>query len=344
MNDARYAYGVVIGRFQPFHDGHLSLVNAAFAQSDRVIIVIGSARGARTVKNPWRAEEREEMIRAALRPEHQERLDVVHVRDYFNNDNLWLSEVQGKVKEIVEDPEEEICLFGNAKDESTSYLRSFPQWQDQQPGSLQRVSATEIRRDYFEGGSDWTKLVPPPIASHMETFRSSRHFAALVEEYRYLRDYRKLWEGAPYEPTFVTTDSVVVRSGHVLAVRRRSYPGKGLLALPGGFVRPNETLLKGALRELREETKIQVKVAELRERVASVKVFDYPNRSLRGRTITHAYYIDLGEGELPRVKGSDDAERALWLPFFEAIAREEEWFEDHLHIVMHFLQSGHRAS
>lgn len=346
MNDAQYAFGVVIGRFQPFHNGHLDLINAAFAHSDQVIVVLGSARSARTTKNPWRAEEREEMIRASLRGEQLERLHIVHVRDYFNNDNLWISDVQGRVGEIVDDPEEEICLFGHAKDESTSaYLRSFPQWQEEQPTGIARtINATEIRRRYFEEEPDWSELIPEPVVAILEAFRKSSHFAGLVEEHRYLRDYRARWESAPYMPTFVTTDVVVIKSGHVLAVRRRAQPGKGLLALPGGFVKPTETLLKGAIRELKEETKIALKPSELRERVADSKVFDYPYRSLRGRTITHAYLIDLGDGDLPAVKGADDAERAMWLPFFEAIAREEEWFEDHIHIVMHFLQSGHRVS
>jgi bifunctional NMN adenylyltransferase/nudix hydrolase len=346
MNDARYAFGVVIGRFQPFHNGHLELINAAFAQCDRVIVVLGSARSARTTKNPWRAEEREEMIRASLRSEQLERLHLVHVRDYFNNDNLWISDVQGRVGEIVDDPEEEICLFGCAKDENTSaYLRSFPQWQEEQLlQSIRPIDATEIRRRYFEETDDWAELVPEPVADALRTFARGSHFDPLVEEHRYLQDYRRRWESAPFMPTFVTTDVVVVKSGHVLAVRRRAQPGKGSLALPGGFVKPNETLLRGAIRELKEETKITMKASELRERVVDTKVFDYPFRSLRGRTITHAYLIDLGTGDLPVVKGSDDAERALWLPFFEAIAREQEWFEDHIHIVMHFLQSGHRVA
>jgi bifunctional NMN adenylyltransferase/nudix hydrolase len=70
------------------------------------------------------------------------------------------------------------------------------------------------------------------------------------------------------------------------------------------------------------------------------KVFDYPKRSLRGRVITHAYLIDLGNGSLPQVKGSDDAEKAIWMPLNEFYSREEEFFEDHFHIINYFAGSA----
>ena len=61
----------------------------------------------------------------------------------------------------------------------------------------------------------------------------------------------------------------------------------------------------------------------------------HPDRSLRGRTITHAFLIELdgGTGELARVKGSDDARKAKWFTLAEVEQMEEVLFEDHKHII-----------
>ena len=136
----------------------------------------------------------------------------------------------------------------------------------------------------------------------------------------------------------MTVDAVVVQSGHILLVKRGDMPGKGQLALPGGFLNQNETMLDGAIRELKEETKIKVPVPVLKGSIKESKTFDAPNRSSRGRTITQAFFIDLGVGELPKVKGADDAEKAFWVPFNEV--KQEKMFEDHFHIIDNFINIG----
>jgi bifunctional NMN adenylyltransferase/nudix hydrolase len=66
-------------------------------------------------------------------------------------------------------------------------------------------------------------------------------------------------------------------------------------------------------------------------------VFDSPGRSLRGRTITHAYFLQLKAGELPPVKGGDDAEKAWWMSLADLYAHEDQIYEDHLQIIQHFV-------
>ena len=154
-----------------------------------------------------------------------------------------------------------------------------------------------------------------------------------------LVDYKTAWEGAPFPPTFVTVDAIVIRSGHVLVVRRKGALGKGLIALPGGFLNQNETAQDAAIRELKEETGIKLSKEDLEKAIAGRKVFDYPERSLRGRTITHGFFIDLKRGPLPIVKGSDDADKAWWMSLREFETREAEFFEDHFHIINFFAGS-----
>ena len=61
-------------------------------------------------------------------------------------------------------------------------------------------------------------------------------------------------------------------------------------------------------------------------------------RSLRGRTITHGFYFDLGVfGELPMVKGGNETNRAWWMPLNDVYIHEDQFFEDHVSIITHFV-------
>jgi bifunctional NMN adenylyltransferase/nudix hydrolase len=120
-------------------------------------------------------------------------------------------------------------------------------------------------------------------------------------------------------------------------IRRRAEPGRGLWALPGGYVNANidKSVEAAMLRELREETQIKVPTPVLRGNIVRSRVFDAIDRSPRGRIITHAFHIQLPDGDLPKIKGSDDADKARWVPIAEI--KSEETFEDHFEIISHFL-------
>ena len=66
-------------------------------------------------------------------------------------------------------------------------------------------------------------------------------------------------------------------------------------------------------------------------------VFDHPDRSQRGRTITHAFYFDLGEGPLPKVQADDDAQSAAWVDIDVIPKMEDLFHDDHFHMLDHFL-------
>lgn len=342
----RYDYLVLIGRFQPFHNGHFAVLSHALRLADKVIVLVGSAGQPRTIRNPFNASERAVMIRAAAE-DQAGRLIVKPLRDHLYSETLWVADVQRLVAEALEadgaGPEARVGLIGRDKDGATgAYLAAFPQWPLVDVQHAEVLSATELRTWLFSGETGALRLVeanvPSPVFGMLEAFRAgSPAYAQLAREDAFIRTYRQSWAAAPYPPTFVTADAVVVHSGHVLLVRRRAEPGKGLWALPGGFVNQEETVLEAAIRELHEETRLKVPPAVLRGSIKARQVFDYPGRSLRGRTITHAVHFDFPAGELPKIRAADDADRVRWAPISEAMLMEEQFFEDHFHILEHFV-------
>lgn len=79
---------VFIGRFQPFHAGHLSIVTKILSNHDRMTLVIGSSEKSETQDNPWSLQEREAIIRASIPLELQERIDIVWLPD-VPDDDIW---------------------------------------------------------------------------------------------------------------------------------------------------------------------------------------------------------------------------------------------------------------
>jgi len=332
---------VYIGRFEPPHAAHLLVMLEALENVETLILVIGSARAARNPKNPFTAGEREAVIRAMLEEAGAgpERLRFVQVRDFFYNEGLWLSEVQRGVQGHT-GGSGDVALVGHLKDESSYYLRSFPAWTFLPTHVVSPLSATDVRGAYFEDRlAEVEGMVPPAVHAFLRGFRQTPEYAELRAEYDHLRAYRAAWAAAPFAPVFVTADAVVTRSGHVLLVRRAGQPGRGRLAMPGGFLPPEERLLACAARHAHQETGLG-EGHDLPAHLHAQAVFDYPERSLRGRTVTHAFHFDLGLGPLPPLRATADATEALWLPFSEALAQPEGFFEDHHAIIEHFLMRG----
>ncbi len=329
---------VLIGRFQPLHNAHLEIIKRATALCDRLVVVTGSANQPRTYKNPFTSQERERMIRAATSGLSIQ-ISVEANPDTIYNDQAWAVRVQSLVAKHTQ-PGDKIAVIGHKKDESSFYLDMFPQWGYENVEEIEPLSAVNIRDLFFKYNfnSNFIKnVVPETTYDFLMQFRKTEEFAQIVREREFVETYKKQYASLPYPPIFSTADAVVIQSGHVLMIRRRAEPGKGLWALPGGYVNANtdKSVEAAMLRELREETKIKVPEPVLRGNIVRSKVFDAIDRSPRGRIITHAFHIALPDGELPKVKGADDAEKARWVPIAEV--KSEECFEDHYEILQHFL-------
>lgn len=360
----RYAFTAFIGRFSPLHNGHIHIMREALERSDTLVIFIGSAKRPRTTRTPFTFDERVEFIRRVFPNEiKQGIIQLVPLEDILYNDTLWVSQIQrffdfysgrnlnvdvfggeadpsinlpGKWRKIDDG---DIALIGHKKDATSYYIDMFPQWDsipvDPVPNCYgednRELDATFLRTMLLEGSADFDYFAQGNMPFELIQYVKSIDLSGPKEEYQIIKAYKKQFEGMKYPPIHHTVDTVLVQSGHILLVRRKSHPGKGLWALPGGFLNEKERLFDGAIRELKEETGVKIPEKVLRNSVKKIETFDAPNRSERGRTITTAYLITMPNGKLPKVKGMDDADKAVWVPISQV--NSEQMFEDHYDII-----------
>jgi bifunctional NMN adenylyltransferase/nudix hydrolase len=338
----KYDLLAYIGRFQPFHLGHLMVIREALKQSERLVILIGSANQPRTPKNPWSYDERVTMISRSLTEAELMRVHFEPLRDRPYAEEQWIESVQRQVHRN-RNGAKKVSMIGYTKDESSYYLRKFPQWSPHvETIGMETINATDLRVAYFQRKFMQAAplYLPGEVIDFLKEFQQTQSFDYIVNEQKFLDKHAAMWAFAPYAPTFNTGDAVVVQSGHVLLVERAYAPGEGLWAMPGGYIQGSDcSYLDAALRELVEETKIDVLETVLRSRVKESKIFADPNRSLRGRIITEASLIHLSQhgSGLPKTKASDDARKSKWFSFAQFRQMEPVMFEDHFSIVSYFI-------
>ncbi len=103
---------------------------------------------------------------------------------------------------------------------------------------------------------------------------------------------------------WLTVDGLVSRDGKLVAVLRGNPPFQGMPAIPGGFVELGETVEAAVVREVREETGLETRVARI------VGVYSDPRRDPRGHTVTVAFALEPTGGVL---RAASDAKAIVLL-------------------------------
>lgn len=333
----KYDTLVLIGRFQPVHSAHVELIHRAMSMCNQLVIIVGSTEMPSTFKNPWDYMTRRLMLADVIDsfPSHSPcKVYVEANTDSMYNDAAWASRVQGIVSKYII-LGESVALIGHKKDASSFYLDMFPQWGFEEVELLQPLNATKVRDYYFTKNANLNFLrsvVPTSTLDVLARWQRTQQYRDIITEREFVEQYKLQYASLPYAPVFVTVDAVVTCANHVLMVKRKAFPGKGLWALPGGFLNAatDSSVQSAAIRELKEETGIKVPVPVLVGSITKSKVFDAIDRSTRGRTITHAFLIELPGTVLHKVKGADDAEIAKFIPYAE-ISRST-CYEDHFDV------------
>lgn len=340
-----FHYGIYIGRFQPLHIGHEHVIREALEKVETLIIIVGSAHMARNPVNPFIYEERKAMIEWVFKHEVSTgRIIVLPLYDY-EHDYDWASNLKKGVTEAILDHANKggirlhgirdfkIALAGYGKDASSFYLNMFPEFDSIQIQTQHgTINASDIRHDYFRRLPRHPHdACSPKVLEFLKGFALTETFKDLVAYREQINDDRMTYGKGP----FLTADALVTWRGKVLLVTRGKAVGRGCLAMPGGFVEPDERMLDAALRELREETTIEG--GDVADYLAGHYLADNPKRSLRGRVVSMVFHFAIpDEVEVKRPEGADDAVHADWYAFDEL--GTHRFFEDHHTIISNMLK------
>src|SRR5437764_1984184 len=337
-----FEWATCIGRFQLFHNAQLALLREALRLAPKLAVLVGSAHQARSPRNPFTFDERVQTIRLSLSDEEKARVTFLPVRDVYD-EKRWVLQVQEAMSKVTGSDRTRVVLVGHRKDPTSEYLNDFPGWPLHDVGRQGEIHGKALRAALYTGDSLDVALaamasqVPAGTVAFLRSWAQLPFLARLKEEWAELAQEHDKWAGSPYPPVFVTVDAVVRVADQVLLIRRGRAPGRGLLAVPGGFIEQRETAYQSAVRELQEETGFELLPSEMEFALKDKRVFDHPDRSQRGRVITHAFYFDLGQRLRPEIAGSDDAAEARWVPIAELPSLEEQFHDDHFHILDSFL-------
>lgn len=345
----KYKTAVYIGRFQPIHKAHLKTIETALEKAQQLIIFVGTDNRPPTIKNPFSTDERKSIIRDAIQEYFGEevgkweagpstsiltRIKIIGCRDYKYNNFNWSSEIYSKALANGASSDKDTLLIGCMKDDTSYYLQMFPQWTFEKVPYMYELDATDIRTEVFENGEvdEYRQYLQKTTIQKVNA-----KLPSFAEEYEYYKTYKEKHsfkdDKIPYDPIHNTVDALVIKSGCVLLVKRKFHPGINQYALPGGFIDRYESIEDAAIRELKEETRIRVPARILRDKIKDKQIFDHPERSLRGRVITHVSLFNLGHGALPDIKEGSDAKGAEWVPMSDVMKMEDQLFEDHYDII-----------
>jgi nicotinamide-nucleotide adenylyltransferase len=166
--------GLFVGRFQPFHKGHLATVKFTLSKVDQLVIVVGSAQKSHEPKNPFTAGERIRMIKESLDSEKVDtsKILIIPVPD-VDVHSLWTRQVDMLV------PKYDIVF---ANDPFTLMLFRERGVKTVEAPLVERneMQATEVRSRMASGGK-WEVLVPAAVAKIVKEINGVERVKAIAE-------------------------------------------------------------------------------------------------------------------------------------------------------------------
>ncbi len=153
--------GLYVGRFQPFHIGHLNAIKDIMKQVDELVIVIGSAQYSHTVNNPFTAGERLTMIHAALGEARMDRsvIWIVPVPDAHLH-MLWVSAVEGYTPRFD-------VVYTNEPLTRRLFMEAGYRVKSIRLFDRKQYSSTRIR-EVMVRGTEWEKFVPKSVSAYIK--------------------------------------------------------------------------------------------------------------------------------------------------------------------------------
>jgi len=147
--------GLILGRFQPLHMGHLSLFESVIYDENELLICIGSSNEKRTENNPYNSLERTKMIKSVL-SNYDCKYDIFEIPD-INNNELYVKHLESMV------PKFDLVYSGNdlvkMLFENAGYSVIIPNLINRE--AWQGASIRQAMKD----GDGWEMDVPASVAN-----------------------------------------------------------------------------------------------------------------------------------------------------------------------------------
>jgi nicotinamide-nucleotide adenylyltransferase len=165
--------GLYVGRFQPFHLGHLEAVKYILGKVDELVVVVGSAHNSHTLENPFTAGERITMVRLALREAKIDanRYAVLPLPDAEFH-KVWVAHLlsQAPSFDVVFTNEP---LTGRLLKEAGVRVEKIPMF------NRTSYSATGVRKRIL-GGGDWEELLPKSVAVYVKQIKGEERMKEIA--------------------------------------------------------------------------------------------------------------------------------------------------------------------
>lgn len=348
------------------HLGHEDMLKRAFELGEEVHIFIGSANSPRNLQNPFIYAERRQMLDLVITRimhdvynypdiDNGPFVRIWPLNDILDDNDAWLKQITdivGHGNYVSVPPfdgriKHEIAYVGGAKKEWYVPLfekvgyehRQIPPYKTKgyeggKFGGDTReevaLNSTQLRETYFTGYYDEAnkilkERIPAEIYDYLMDYRrSSSQFVGYINSWYWKKkeDNQKYGLGP-----FLTCDNIIQVGDEILLIRRKNHPGKGLWAVPGGYLDAGETFAQGAARELEEETNLRLPL----EMFEDMEMFDAVGRSTHARIITASFHVRLPVK--PETKAGDDAAERRWFTRAEIEKMHNLMHDDHWYML-----------
>jgi nicotinamide-nucleotide adenylyltransferase len=153
--------GLFVGRFQPFHKGHLEVVKRILKEADELVIIVGSSQYSHRLNNPFTSGERITMIRKALQEEEIKlsRIWIIPVPDIHQH-ALWVSQI------VSYSPKFDV-VYANEPLTRRLFMEAGFRVETIPFVKREVYLATEIRKRML-AGENWKELVPSTVVKFIE--------------------------------------------------------------------------------------------------------------------------------------------------------------------------------
>lgn len=266
--------GFYVGRFQPLHKGHISVIEKALTEVDELIIGIGSSQYGYTKTNPFTLEERIEMIEKSVTGNYK----IVPIPD-LDDFPAWVAHVE-KIT-----PKFDVVYTGSPITKELFHQAGY----DVRDIVLTAgPSGTKIRELITKGDESWKDHVNEETAEVIQ-----KRFGEERIKHLYINE--------KYPKPTMTVDGIIEYNDGIVLIKRKNTPYSNMYALPGGHVETGENVEKAVVREIEEETGLEFKIKGF------LGVYSDLGRDPRGYYATTVFYGE-GKGEL---KAGDDASEVI---------------------------------